>query len=221
MRGRSKRLAALAAALLLPGWLAGCASPAPKPAFAAYGQSGNFGYSETRLADDAYEVTYVTPYVPTSADPGQRDAALADQKGKAYDLAVWRAAQLADKAGYPAFVVENESRDADVTVRTQPVFPNTYNPLWNYYNNGPVYQTSPFYGNPAYQSGSGYYHYGRDSYNSYGQQAVATITAQIRVRLVKEATSGSLDSKATETQLAARYGSATYPASSYANQPAY
>jgi hypothetical protein len=217
MRGFSPRSAALAAALILPGLVAACAAPEPKPAFVAYGQHGNFGYTETRLAEDSYQVTYVTPYVPASADPKARDSQLADQKNKAYELALWRAAQLAEKAGYPAFTVENESRDADVTVRTQPSFSQPYDPLWAYYGNGPAYQQSPFYGSYPYRTGSSYYHQGTNSYNAYDAQAVATITAQVRVRLLKEAAAGSLDSKATATQLAERYGSATYPASSYPN----
>ena len=215
--------AALAVAVILPGLLAACAAPEPRPAFVAYGDSGNFGYSETRLAEDSYQVTYVTPYVQASADPQARDAELADQKNKAYELALWRAAQLAEKAGYPAFAIENESRDADVTVRTQPTFSQPYDPLWNYYDNGPPYQQSPFYGSYPSQSGTGYYHQGTNSYNAYAASAVATITAQLRVHLLKEAATGSLDSKATATQLAARYGSATYPASSYPRptDPAY
>jgi hypothetical protein len=221
MRGLSTRSAALAAALILPAVLGGCETPAPRPAFTAYGQSGNFGYSDARLADDYYQVTYVTPYVPASADPKARDASLAEEKSKAYDLALWRAAQLAEKGGYPAFRVESESRDASVTVRKQPTFPYGYDPLWAYYGSGPVYQTSPFYGNPPYQTGSNYSHYGQNSYNSYASQAVATITADIKVRLLKETTPGSLDSKATESQLAARYGSATYPGSTYGETSPY
>jgi len=85
---------------------AGCATPPPKPAFVAYGTAGTFGYSDTRLADDLYQVTYVTPYIRTATDEAGRTAELAQQKQQAYELALWRAAQLAEKAGYPAMQVE-------------------------------------------------------------------------------------------------------------------
>ena len=51
---------------------AGCATPPPKPAFVAYGSAGTFGYSDTRLSDDLYQVTYVTPYIRTATDEAGR-----------------------------------------------------------------------------------------------------------------------------------------------------
>src|SRR5437773_3638353 len=99
---------------------AGCATPPPKPAFVAYGSAGTFGYSGTKLSDDLYQVTYVTPYIRTATDEAGRAAELAQQKQQAYELALWRAAQLAGKGGYPARQVENPSNDAHVELRRDP-----------------------------------------------------------------------------------------------------
>src|SRR5260221_5950709 len=91
---------------------AGCATPPPKPAFVAYGTAGTFGYSDTKLSDDLYQVTYVTPYIRTATDEAGRAAELAQQKQQAYELALWRAAQLAQKAGEPPLQGEEHRNEA-------------------------------------------------------------------------------------------------------------
>src|SRR5260221_9040721 len=91
---------------------AGCATPPPKPAFVAYGTAGTFGYSDTKLSDDLYQVTYVTPYVRTATDEAGRAAELAQQKQQAYELALWRAAPLAGESGSPAVEGEDQNKDA-------------------------------------------------------------------------------------------------------------
>ena len=201
MRIGMLRLCALALAVL-PGLLGGCAAPPPKAAFVAYGEAGSFGYSETRLADNLYQVTYVTPLLRASGDAGTEAPELSDQKQQAYELAMWRAAQLAQRAGFPAFKIENESRDASVVVRTEPDYVPPPTPFWRFYGPGPFYRPYPVYGYP----------YG---YTSYSTRAVATITAQLRVRLLTAMANEAIDSKATESQLASRYAKATYPATIY------
>src|SRR5258708_6288206 len=105
-----------ALAIVALAWLAaGCARAPPRPAFVAYGTAGTFGYSDTRIADDLYQVTYVTPYIRTATDEAGRAAELAQQKQQAYELALWRAAQVAQKAGYPAMPGEEESNSAHIT----------------------------------------------------------------------------------------------------------
>ena len=195
------RLCVLAVAAL-PVLVGGCAAPEPKPAFMAYGQAGTFGYSDTKLGDDLYQITYVTPFLRTATDAAGREAELAQQKQQAYELALWRAAQLAQKNGFPALQIENQSRDADVVVRAEPDFVPPPTPFWHYYGPGPFYRPSPVYGYP----------YGHTSYTD---RAVAMITAQLRVRMLPAMGPDAIDAKATETQLAARYGKTTYPATVY------
>ena len=200
MRTGIGRLCLLGIAIL-PA-LGGCAAPAPKTAFVAYGDAGSFGYSDTQLGDNLYQVTYVTPYLRASSDAAGQEAELAQQKQQAYELALWRAAQLAQKAGFPAFQVENQSRDATVTVRAEPDFVPPATPFWHYYGPGPFYRPYPVYGYP----------YGHTSYT---ERAVAMITAQLRVRMLHAMAADAIDSKATEMQLAERYGKTTYPATVY------
>ena len=195
------RLYALALAVL-PILAGGCAAPPPKPAFVAYGESGSFGYSDTRLADNLFQVTYVTPLLRAPADSADPAPDLADQKQQAYELALWRAAQVAQQGGFPAFRIENESRDASVVVRTEPEYVPPPTPFWHYYGAGPFYRPYPVYGYP----------YG---FTSYSARAVATITAQLRVRMLTAMADEAIDSKATEIQLASRYAKATYPATAY------
>ena len=190
------------AALALAMLTGGCAAPPPKTAFVAYGDAGSFGYSESKLADDLFQVTYVTPFLRTSTDAAGREAELAQQKRQAYELALWRAAQLAQKDGFPAFKIENQSNDADVVVRSEPDYVPPPTPFSHYYGPGPLYRPYPVYGYP----------YG---YTSYTARAVATITAQLTVRMLGAMADGAIDAKATETQLASRYGKTTYPATVY------
>ena len=200
MRTGIARLCLIAIAVL-PA-LGGCAAPEPKTAFVAYGDAGSFGYSDSQLSDNLYQVTYVTPYLRTSSDTAGQEAELAQQKQQAYELALWRAAQLAQKAGFPAFQIENQSRDANVVIRAEPDFVPPSTPFGHYYGPGPFYRPFPVYGYP----------YGHTSYT---ERAVAIITAQLRVRMLHAMEADAIDSKATETQLASRYGKATYPATVY------
>src|SRR5882724_4095693 len=166
----SCRALVIVALALLAG---GCATPPPKAAFVAYGTAGTFGYSDTRLGDDLYQVTYVTPYIRTATDEAGRAAELAQQKQQAYELALWRAAQVAQKAGYPAMQVEKQSNDADVEVRSEPDFSPAPTPFTSYYGVGPYYRPYPVYGYPY-----------PNSYTGYSRRAAAIITAQLRVRLL-------------------------------------
>ena len=177
---------------------AGCAAPAPKTAFVAYGDAGNFGYSDTRLGDNLYQVTYVTPFLPTATDAAGRDAEIAQQKQQAYELALWRAAQLAQKGGFPALQIENQSNDANVEVRSDPDFGPAPTPFYYNYGTGPYYRPYPVYGYPW-------------GYTGYTRRAAAIITVQLRVRLQHDVTKDGIDTKATETQLASRYAKTTYP----------
>jgi hypothetical protein len=184
----------------------GCAAPPPKTAFVAYGDAGNFGYSDTRLGDNLYQVIYVTPFLRTATDAPGREAELAQHKQQAYELALWRAAQLAQKGGFPAMQIENQSNDTNVVVRSEPAYTPPPTPISYFYGPGPLYRPYPI-------SGFSYgFPYGYTSYNRYAE---ATITAQLRVRMLNAMADGAIDAKATEAQLASRYGKATYPSTTY------
>ncbi len=104
-------LAVFAAAAIL----AGCASPAPpKPAMVPLGQIGDFGYSERDLGNDRIEVTYTGAAVRVPVGASRNDAKVQAELAKTHDLALWRAAEIADLRGMAAIKIDKESRDTDV-----------------------------------------------------------------------------------------------------------
>lgn len=180
--------------------LAGCASrQLPQPAMVAMGQFGDFGYAERRLAEDRYEVSYTTPLLRTSTSSGERSREVEVQKEQARDLALWRAAQLAQRAGYAALRIDSDNRDADVTIRRESdPFDRPYPYPYPYlYGRGEWPFYSPYYG-PGYGYG-------------YRTEATARITSTLRVTFLRQPTDDSLDAAATVKDLSARYASATYP----------
>ena len=114
---------ALAAALLL---LSACSSHEPTRAvMVPQTVNGDYGYSDRALDATRYEVTYVSPRLRADVD-SDADHGLEGEKQRVYEFALWRAAQLADSKGYPAFKVAQESRDVDVTVNRQHTVPPPY-----------------------------------------------------------------------------------------------
>jgi hypothetical protein len=167
----------------------------------AMSQTGDFGYAEQKLAEDRYQVTYTTPRVRTSTSSEERSREVEALKQQAHDLAVWRAAQLTQQAGYPAFRIESDSRDADLTLRREGdpfyrPFPYPY-PYFHGRGAWPYDYDGPYYGGYRYRS-----------------DAWARVTGTLVVTFLREPTDDSLDAAATIKELSARYASATYPADS-------
>lgn len=144
-------LAALAAAALLTA----CTTPVPKPAMVPIGQTGDFGYSEQDLGGDRIEVTYAGAAVRVPADATRDDARVQAELAKTHDLALWRAAQIADERGMAGLKVEKETRDTDIAV-SQYLVPHSsplgYRPYgypyrypYGYYGPGWFYDDDPFY----------------------------------------------------------------------------
>jgi hypothetical protein len=111
----AKLIAAAFAACLV----AACATPAPKPAMVPLGQIGDFGYSERDLGQDRIEVTYTGSNIRVSSSQGKNDSRVTAEQAKIRDLALWRAAQIADQRGKAAMKIVNETRDTDVQVTRQ------------------------------------------------------------------------------------------------------
>ena len=187
---------------------AGCSSePQPRlvPAMAALSATGDYGYSETALAPDLYEVTFVTPSLSAHGDPEQ-DYGLIGERRRVYDLALWRAAQLAVDGGYPAFRIESESRDVDVTVVEPPGPPpfvsaplrTISGPPCRWDCGRPIgYWGDPYF-NPIYDQ------WYRRAHSS--GRAAATLTA----KLLPAPAAGAHDAAATAERLRRAYASATF-----------
>ena len=190
-----RRWAAIAGVVLLGALTAACTENRRPPvaAMVPLSTNGVFGYSDRMVAPDVYEVTYVSPGL--RATPGADDAhGLAGEKQRVYDLALWRAAQLAQEQKFPAFLVQHESRDVDVTVRHDPV----------YYPPPPL-----FFGPCRWDCGwPGYWPYPYDY--TYRTRAAGTITVNLTVKMLATATADSLDTAATIDHLRKAYASATF-----------
>ena len=162
----------LAAVLLI--FLAACAAPEPpKPAMVPLGSSGDFGYSSKELAPDRVEVTFRGDAVTVDASNPRDDSRTKAELDKAHDLALWRAAQIANERGKAGFRIENENRDSDVEVQRR-----------SYYRPSPFYD--PFldpYDDPFYPRYRRPFYYDDWPYR-YEQVRSATARAEITLTVV-------------------------------------
>jgi hypothetical protein len=201
----------LSMALILVA-LAACAErppPATKSAMVAATPQSAFGYSETKLAPDRYEVSYVTPALSLPADSKARASALEKEGRRAYDLALWRAAQLALAGGFTQLSIGPSHRDEDVkvTTRYQPTAPGVYGPGGMIYPQWIYNPLINYYGLP----GIGPYWAYDDPFAEGPDISVhGRITARLEARFAREPSPGSLDAKATEKRLASEYGASAY-----------
>ena len=135
------------------------------------GQTGDFGYSERDVGPDKVEVTYTGSNIRVSGVQGRSDSRVTAEHAKTRDLALWRAAQIADQRGMEAMKVESETRDTDV--QTTPRY---------------VYRPYPYYG--AYSFRRHYccgpsWFYNDDYYIEPIPRAAAQSTATLTVQLFK------------------------------------
>jgi len=147
----------LITAIFVAALAAACATPAPKPAMVPLGQTGDFGYSERDIGQDRIEVTYTGSNIRVSSSQGKDDSRVKAERAKIHDLALWRAAQIADQRGMAAMKIENETRDTDVQVTrqyVQSIPPFGYGPYypygWGRYGYGYCCGPSWFYDDPYY-----------------------------------------------------------------------
>jgi hypothetical protein len=193
----ARRWLTVAAVVLLGALASACTQSRRPPVAAMVPQSTNgvFGYSDKMVAPDLYEVTYVSPRLRATQDPDDAHG-LAGEKQRVYDLALWRAAQLAQEKKFPAFQVQQESRDVDVTVRRDAVYPAYPPPLLfgcGWHCNGPF----------------GYWPYYYD-YPTYRTRAAGRVIVNLTVKMLAQATPDSLDTAATIERLRKAYSSATF-----------
>ncbi len=172
---------------------AGCAPAPVYPLYTPLEVAGSFGYAEQRISDIRYTVTYTAPVRTTHAYGGERRDQDADrQVALAYDLALWRAAELALAHGHPAFRVAERNNDVQVDVRH-----DAYDDPF------------PHFGH-HHRHGHFPHHYpGR--YASYAYLA-AGVTLAVEFR--RAGAGDTFDARATRERLRAQYAPATAPGSS-------
>jgi hypothetical protein len=165
-------LRVLTAVLLIS--LAACAAPAPKPAMVALGTGGgDFGYSSKDLGPDRLEVTYRGDQVTVSVSNPRDDSRTKAELDKAHDLALWRAAQIAQERGKAGLKIDNENRDSDVEIQRRSYYRPSpfYDPFWDPYED-PFWPRHGYYRQPFLHDDFPY---------SYQQLQTATARAQIKL----------------------------------------
>jgi hypothetical protein len=86
--------------------LAACVERLSQPLMTPLVSPDSYGYSEEWLSDETYQVRYLGPEVRTeNIRPQWVERAARQAEETAYDLALWRAAQLSLQKGFPAFLV--------------------------------------------------------------------------------------------------------------------
>lgn len=202
---RSSLFGVCLALVLAAGGCAGKQPPPLVPAMVPLSANGDYGYSETALAPDLYTITFVTPSLSAPGDPDQ-DYGLAGQKQQVSALATWRAAQLALEKGYPAFQVQSESRDVNVSVEEPPSYPPYVSAPLRTMQGSPCrwdcdrpigYWGDP-YNNPAYDN---WYRRGHTS---------GRVVVNLTVKLLPAANAGALDAVQTAERLRTAYAAATF-----------
>jgi hypothetical protein len=190
-------VAKLLAALLLGSLAAACTAPVPKPAMVPLGQTGDFGYSERDVGTDRIEVTYTGSTIRVSSSA---DSRLVAERAKTRDLAIWRAAQIADQRGMAAMKIENEERDTGLQV------------TWDYYGHGygsyyPYgWRRYGYWGSPSWFYDDPYYY--QPVRRAYGQ-SVTTLTLQL-LNLYDPNDAAQLPVKETLTRLQSARSGAAY-----------
>ncbi len=124
--------------------IAGCGPT--YPLYAPLNVAKSHGYSDTRVDAKTYLVTYRAPERTSLAvTSAQRNADSLARIALAYDMALWRASQLALANGYPAFTVTDRTND----VRVAPGYTDPYGAAFPYppyyYGRGPYFPTYNYY----------------------------------------------------------------------------
>jgi hypothetical protein len=140
------RVGLVLAALLVGG----CQTAPAPPLLSPIGETGayGYGYAERQLGPEAWEVTYVGPLRRTSAYAGSREADQIGARTQAFDLMLWRAAQIAQREGFPAFRVGDSRSHVDTRIEDYGYDP-LYGPPWGWGPGwGPRRRFYPYY--PSY-----------------------------------------------------------------------
>ena len=187
----------------------GCATRTSRTAMVAATPASGVGYGDTRLAPDRYEVRYATPALVLPADAKARVSAVEKEKQRAYDLALWHAAQLALAGGFSQISIGPVHRDADLEVKKlyTPSAPGVFGPGGMIYPQWIYNPMVAYYGAP----GIGPYWAYEDPFAD--QPEIVTkgrITARLEVTFARTASPGSLDAAVTAQRLAAEYAGSAY-----------
>jgi len=178
----------VALTLAAAGCASGPAEPLP-PYMSAYpaGKYG-YGYTEERLATDTVRVIYHGPWQELPLDSATRTTALERSATATNELALLRAAQLAEAERKPAFTIVDRRTDTD-TQRQPGGY--AYDPFWPHY--APLYERggrypywhAPLWAGPNFVPG----------------HAAGRATTTLVLRFEPRVTPGNIDAAATAQRL--------------------
>jgi len=126
--------------------LGGCVSGPSPPLLTPLAIGGSFGYSEMRVGDDRDMVTYVAPPRLTTPYGVARESEAQAARTLAFDMAVWRAAQLAQSQGFAGFRIIDRRSDVDTYPYADPFYDPW--PCWQCRRYGFPYYPDPYRGSP-------------------------------------------------------------------------
>lgn len=137
------------AAVLTFALLTACTSPQPRPLYASLQSSGSYGYFEEQLSDDRFRVGYDAP-VETRyrGSRGERQAEVDRKVALAYDIALLRAAELAQTRGHETFRISQRQNNVRIEERDEyrgTPYPGFYHPYWHH-----RYFAVPYYAYPEF-----------------------------------------------------------------------
>jgi hypothetical protein len=183
----------LGLALAMTVLAAACQSAPPRPLYQPLEAGADFGYTERQIDDTHWEVTYAGPRYRSSYSDSKRDAESDAARSLAYDLALWRAAQIALEQNKPSFAVVSERRDLDRSTEVN----RRYSP-YPYYPYG--------FRHPGYW---GYWPWYYDDYYSVRAYGEATVT--LTIDLDPDPGAQTIDAKEAATRLEDEYAFKTWP----------
>jgi hypothetical protein len=127
-----------------------CATAPAPPLLSPLAVAKDYGYSETATGDGRYQVTFVAPPQRTGRSIDMRAETTAALRKQAFDLATWRAAQLALAHGDAGFKIGNTNSNVNNYADEAAYLPP---PWWGaggfrrgYFDGGlgPYWEESPF-----------------------------------------------------------------------------
>ncbi len=178
----------LAGALLA---LAACQSAPPRPLYQPLESGAEFGYIERQIDDTHWEVIYVGPRYRASHD--EESGSESDAAGtQAYDLALWRAAQITLEQKRGSFAVVFERRDIDRSTQVRSRYPS-----YPYYPFGFRYP--------------GYWGYRPWYFNDYSVRSFGEVSVRLTIDLEPDPDARSFDANVTADRLESEYAFKTWP----------
>jgi hypothetical protein len=100
------------------------------PLYTAFTPSAGYGYGEQQLGESRFEVSYVAPSdIGFATSKAMRDEVSQKRVALAYDMALWRASEIALQKSFAGFTVVDRSNDLQVVLGNEfyepPPYPNS------------------------------------------------------------------------------------------------